>query len=572
MAGSAGVPVAWNAVGVSSGTPDWARGLLAKVIDAADYVSVRDGASLAELQAVSPTGAARLVPDSAFAIAGVLDALGSMTNPPVESQLDGRPYVIIQPSRGLNAIADVVREAVPALLDAGVAVLEVPISPVLGDEVGLLGDLPSGVIQVEPWPAPAELARLIAGARAVVAHSFHCSVVALAHGVPVFRAASPEGSKYHALANFAGVRQVDPALPLAPALLGAERHPASSDVAEQTSQLVEHWDRIAALVTGSTTRDRAERQLAARRIVSELPALLAGVMSGAADEARIAAEGEHRQLAERHSATLASLAYANERALKLTDRIGALEVDLARERSQAAADRRRAEEELERRRKDLARARSEAKDLQRKAASFDRMRRRRVVRAGVAGLRLGRRAMRTMGFAPAADRSDRPTDRSATAVQAEAMAARLRSTAPGSDRTTGPLVSIIVLNRDGASHLRRLLPAIDGSSYRSFELIVVDNGSSDDSVELLTAATAPPVTLIRNAENESFADANNRAVARAGGELLLFLNNDVEPLGSGWLGRMVDTLEGREADAVGARLVYPRREMADNAGDTRFPT
>ena len=371
---------------MSAGTPDWARPLLAKVVDAADYVSVRDGGSLAELQAVSPTGAARLVPDSSFGIAGVLDALLTSSDDPLEDQLNGRPYVIIQPSRDLTAIADVVREAVPAVLDAGVAVVEAPISPVLGDELGVLGDLGPGVIQVAPWPAPAALARLIAGAQAVVAHSFHCSVVALAHGVPVFRPTLQDGSNYDALSNFAGVRHVDPTAPLAPALTSAKRHPASSDVVEQISQLVEHWDRVAALVSNPATRERAEPRLAARRIVSELPALLSGAMSGATDAASAAGERERRKLDDRQSATLASLAHANERALRLTDRIGALEVDLARERSQATADRRRAEEELERRRKDLARARSEARDLQRKAASFDRMRRRRVVRAGVAGL------------------------------------------------------------------------------------------------------------------------------------------------------------------------------------------
>ena len=77
--------------------------------------------------------------------------------------------------------------------------------------------------------------------------------------------------------------------------------------------------------------------------------------------------------------------------------------------------------------------------------------------------------------------------------------------------------------------------------------------------------------MIRNIENEPFAEANNRAAAAAKGELLLFMNNDVEPIAPGWLGQLVDSLEEHGAVAVGARMVYPRRVMDDNAGDSRFP-
>ena len=58
VAGAAGVPVAWNAVGASSGTPDWARPLLAAALDLASYVSVRDEPSARELRAVSTSAKA----------------------------------------------------------------------------------------------------------------------------------------------------------------------------------------------------------------------------------------------------------------------------------------------------------------------------------------------------------------------------------------------------------------------------------------------------------------------------------------------------------------------------------
>lgn len=64
-----------------------------------------------------------------------------------------------------------------------------------------------------------------------------------------------------------------------------------------------------------------------------------------------------------------------------------------------------------------------------------------------------------------------------------------RRLGPPPSRAEWPLVSIIVLNRDGAGHLRRLLAGlVERTDYPDFELIVVDNGSSDDSL-LLTIWT-----------------------------------------------------------------------------------
>ena len=131
--------------------------------------------------------------------------------------------------------------------------------------------------------------------------------------------------------------------------------------------------------------------------------------------------------------------------------------------------------------------------------------------------------------------------------------------------TSGPLVSIVMLNRDGEAHLRRNLPALAATAYRDLELIVVDNASSDGSLKVLEAFQPGfPVRLIRNAENTSFSAGNDQGAAEARGELLLFLNNDIEPLDPRWLGSMVETATSAgvaEPAAVGARLIYPRREV-----------
>ena len=87
------------------------------------------------------------------------------------------------------------------------------------------------------------------------------------------------------------------------------------------------------------------------------------------------------------------------------------------------------------------------------------------------------------------------------------MAAR-----PGSTLTVGPLVSIVILTRDGATHLRRILASLDESTaYRSFEVIIVDNGSTDDTSEVLALKRGFPLRVIRNDHNSSFSHGNNQA-------------------------------------------------------------
>jgi GT2 family glycosyltransferase/spore maturation protein CgeB len=134
-------------------------------------------------------------------------------------------------------------------------------------------------------------------------------------------------------------------------------------------------------------------------------------------------------------------------------------------------------------------------------------------------------------------------------------------------------VSLLVLNRDGEQHLRRLLPALAATAYQPFEVVLVDNASSDGSVPYAQSINwSFDLRVAQNRENTSFSAGNNQALAEANGEYVLLLNNDVEPVDPGWLGHMVETLETQGAGAVGARLVYPRRPgLVDNAGDLLFP-
>lgn len=126
---------------------------------------------------------------------------------------------------------------------------------------------------------------------------------------------------------------------------------------------------------------------------------------------------------------------------------------------------------------------------------------------------------------------------------------------------SGPKVSIIILNRNGIDHLKRLFHRFHRTTgYSNYEIIIVDNNSDDGSAEYI--GTLQGVKLIRNSTNESFSAANNRAAMQAQGSLLLFLNNDVEPL-KGWLYQLVRCY-GSQNDPniglIGSLLIYPRKE------------
>lgn len=146
----------------------------------------------------------------------------------------------------------------------------------------------------------------------------------------------------------------------------------------------------------------------------------------------------------------------------------------------------------------------------------------------------------------------------------EARAAALgteirRRLGPPPQQGQWPQVSIVVPNRDGADHLRRLVTGLDErTDYPDFELILVDNASGDDSLDFVRQAPASfPVAILANPHNESFSDACNMGAEQARGELLLMLNNDVEPLEPGWLRELVHCQRSTQAGIAGATLVRP---------------
>jgi GT2 family glycosyltransferase len=102
----------------------------------------------------------------------------------------------------------------------------------------------------------------------------------------------------------------------------------------------------------------------------------------------------------------------------------------------------------------------------------------------------------------------------------------------------------------------------DATDYADFELIVVDNGSTDpDTLALYEGLRRGNFTLDIAPAPFNFSAQVNRGVALAKGEAILLLNNDIEVIEPGWLAEMVGCLAYADAGIVGARLLYPSGDL-----------
>ncbi len=92
--------------------------------------------------------------------------------------------------------------------------------------------------------------------------------------------------------------------------------------------------------------------------------------------------------------------------------------------------------------------------------------------------------------------------------------------------TDRPLISLIVITYNSADLLPAFFAAIETTRYAPYEVLVVDNASSDGTTQAV-AARHPAARLLANAENVGFGRACNQGAQAARGELLVFLNPDV---------------------------------------------
>lgn len=124
--------------------------------------------------------------------------------------------------------------------------------------------------------------------------------------------------------------------------------------------------------------------------------------------------------------------------------------------------------------------------------------------------------------------------------------------------------SVIILTHNKLPVTRRCLPTLLQTAGRDWELIVLDNGSSDGTVEWLrefqceAGRAGVPMTILPQPRNIGCSTARNLAAAAAGGRRLVFLDNDVALRCRDWLAGLTRALESDpRAAVVCPKLLYP---------------
>jgi GT2 family glycosyltransferase len=143
---------------------------------------------------------------------------------------------------------------------------------------------------------------------------------------------------------------------------------------------------------------------------------------------------------------------------------------------------------------------------------------------------------------------------------------RIVRTAQGTMRLCAPLpdpppkVSIIIPTRNAQDILKRCVDSVfQKTTYPNFEIIIVDNQSDDPGLHryFTSLSARDDVKLLTYDAPFNYSALNNFAAQQCQGEILCFLNNDVEVITTDWLTELVGHALRPEHGAVGAMLYYP---------------
>ena len=135
----------------------------------------------------------------------------------------------------------------------------------------------------------------------------------------------------------------------------------------------------------------------------------------------------------------------------------------------------------------------------------------------------------------------------------------------GGDTISWPSVSLVILNWNGRFLLEQYLPSFLALEYPNYQIVLVDNGSTDDSVAYV-AKHFPQIKLIAHKENLGFASGLNLAITKIDSDIVVLLNNDVE-VRPDWLRALISPLKADNSIGIaGCKLLYPDGKTIQHAG------
>ena len=128
-------------------------------------------------------------------------------------------------------------------------------------------------------------------------------------------------------------------------------------------------------------------------------------------------------------------------------------------------------------------------------------------------------------------------------------------------------VKVVIANWNGKKFLSQVLEALRHQTFKRFSTLIVDNGSTDGSLDLISVHF-PEVDILPLERNIGFSAANNLAIKSVSQEYIALLNNDAVPH-PGWLQSLVDSLRRHPQAAIAASkmLFFDFPGVIDRAGD-----
>lgn len=118
-----------------------------------------------------------------------------------------------------------------------------------------------------------------------------------------------------------------------------------------------------------------------------------------------------------------------------------------------------------------------------------------------------------------------------------------------------PFASIVIVNYNGHKWLKLCIPSLIKTEYSEFEIIIVDNGSTDESIEYLKNSWESYIKIVQLRENSGFAEGCNIGIRQAKGDIIALINNDME-VDKDWLKAAVQALlSNRTVAAVQPKIM-----------------
>ncbi|NQV00084.1 MAG: glycosyltransferase family 2 protein [Parcubacteria group bacterium] len=94
--------------------------------------------------------------------------------------------------------------------------------------------------------------------------------------------------------------------------------------------------------------------------------------------------------------------------------------------------------------------------------------------------------------------------------------------------TDFPKISIVVLNYNGLKYLKQTIPPLLSINYQNYEVVIVDNFSTDTSLKYLESIKSNKLKIIRNKENSGYCKGKNLGISKAQGKYILLLDEDTK--------------------------------------------